>query len=363
MPTTGEKMKIVYIVYNIASMGGLERVLCNLCNYWVTYCDVSIQIYSLTTTKGQETFFEFDSRIQIIHCEYETPSAQIKDRIKLNFEIRNVLREIQNAFIITCVSDISIAVLLNKNRARNCKFIVTEHNEYDAATEKRHILERIVYPRADRVIALTKRDKIKYEKYLSNVIHIPNAVSFECETCTNYNKKVIAVGRLEIVKGFERLIEAFSLVSDKYPEWKLEIYGVGLEERKLKKLICDKLLQEKIELMGNEPDIKSKMLNASIHIVTSFHEGFSLVVLEAMECGLLNICMETTGTCETIENRKNGILVKQGDIKELAEIMDYYMSNPVELKKIGQYAKKDMDKYYVNNISKKWMELFAVIND
>lgn len=49
-------MKIVYIVYSITSMGGLERVLCNLCNYWVDNCNVTIQIYSLTTTPEQIPF-------------------------------------------------------------------------------------------------------------------------------------------------------------------------------------------------------------------------------------------------------------------------------------------------------------------
>lgn len=283
------------------------------------------------------------------------------DRIKLNLEIRDILEKTKNSVIITCSSDISIAVLLNKNKTRNCKFIVTEHNEYDVATEKRHKLEKIIYPRADKVVALTKSDCLKYKKYLSNVTHIPNSVSFECETHTNYSKKIIAVGRLEIVKGFDRLIEAYSKISQKYPEWELDIYGVGLEYNRLEKLIQEKQLKEKVKLMGNEPDIKSKMLDASIHVVTSFHEGFSLVVLEAMECGLLNVCMETTGTCETIRNKENGILIKQGDIEELASTLEYYMGNPMEIKRIGENAKEDAKNYYVNSISERWIKLFAEI--
>lgn len=326
-------------------------------NYWVENYDITIKIYSLTSSEEQTPFFDFDNRIQIIHCGLNVPSAKLSDRIKLNLEIRSLLGKIKDAFIITCVCDISIAVLLNKSKAKNCKVIVTEHNEYDAATNKRHKLEKFIYSRADKLVILTKSDQLKYEKYLSNVVHIPNAISFKSKLYTNYNN-----GRLEKVKGFDRLIEAFSLISDKHPEWKLDIYGVGLEDKRLKCLIKEKCLSKKVSIKGNEPDIKSKMLDGSIHVVTSFHEGFSLVVIEAMECALLNIYMETTGTCSTIKNGENGILVKQGDIEELSQKMDYYMSNTKELRKIAQRAKKDAKKYYIDNISSMWMNTFHEIN-
>lgn len=80
----------------------------------------------------------------------------------------------------------------------------------------------------DKLIVLTKSDKIQWEKTNTNVIQIYNPTSIHSSTTPNLAiKRFIAVGRLEDQKGFDLLIPAWSIIHKYIPDWTLDIYGCG----------------------------------------------------------------------------------------------------------------------------------------
>ncbi|MDB0116267.1 glycosyltransferase [Acinetobacter pittii] len=90
-------------------------------------------------------------------------------------------------------------------------------------------------------------------------------------------KKAIAIGRLDPVKGFDRLIEAWQGL-----EAQLEILGEGPEHENLSQLIKDLHLQDKIKLVGYQQDIYPYLAASDLVVVSSLREGGPLIVAEAL---------------------------------------------------------------------------------
>ncbi|MBP2605554.1 glycosyltransferase [Acinetobacter calcoaceticus] len=90
-------------------------------------------------------------------------------------------------------------------------------------------------------------------------------------------KKAIAIGRLDPVKGFDRLIEAWQGL-----DAQLEILGEGPEYEYLSQLIKDLNLQDKIKLLGYQSDIYPYLTASDLVVVSSLKEGGPLIVAEAL---------------------------------------------------------------------------------
>lgn len=95
---------------------------------------------------------------------------------------------------------------------------------------------------------------------------------------------IVAIGRLEKIKGFDILIKEITKVKQ---DFRLNIIGDGKEKNTLNTLIHDVNLQNKVKLLGFKENVPSIIANADLVIVSSISEGFSLVILEAIFYGKL----------------------------------------------------------------------------
>ena len=98
--------------------------------------------------------------------------------------------------------------------------------------------------------------------------------------------RVIAIGRLTYQKGFDRLIDAWTIVNRRHPDWKLDIFGEGIRREALNKQIRNNGLEKSVTIHPFTKNIAQEYLNSSIFALSSNYEGFVLVLLEAMGCGL-----------------------------------------------------------------------------
>ena len=121
----------------------------------------------------------------------------------------------------------------------------------------------------------------------SRVSVIPNPITFRNDVSSDLNsKKIISVGRLTLPKSFSSLIRAFRLVANEHPDWILEIYGEGVQRQELQDVIERLDLSNNVYLKGYTSQVQQKMLEASCFVMSSKFEGFGLVLIEAMQCGL-----------------------------------------------------------------------------
>lgn len=198
-------------------------------------------------------------------------------------------------------------------------------------------------------------------KRIKNVQVVPNPVSYYAESFNDVTKKenrIIAVGRLASQKRFDRLVEAFSRISDKYPEWYIDIYGEGELLCTLEDLINSKGLSGRVNIMNFVQDIYSEYKRSQFIVLSSDYEGFGLVIIEAMACGIPVVSTDCPfGPSDLIDNGKTGLLAKM-EIEDLAEKMEWMISHEEERGVMGTNAYKKASQYRKEVVMPRWEEVY-----
>ena len=216
----------------------------------------------------------------------------------------------------------------------------------------------------DKIIVLTEEDKKNWKNF-PNITTIPNPLTSPCqESSLCQNKKVITAGRLVPQKNFKSLINAWHTISKKHPDWQLEIWGEGELREELQEQIIKLGLENSILLKGYTNNIQSEMLNASLFVLTSIFEGFGLVITEAMSCGLPVVSYACPcGPKDIITEGKDGFLVEVNDEIALANKINLLIENEELRKQMSDTAKIKAEKYNIENITSKWMNLFTKLQN
>jgi len=193
-------------------------------------------------------------------------------------------------------------------------------------------------------------------------------MNYKCETIyhmkpftttktANINNKVfISVGRLVDDKNYELLIEAFNIFAAKEPDWRLVIYGEGPKYQELNDLILKYKLENRVFIKKFKNDISEAYLDSSIFITSSKIEGFGLVLIEAMECGLPIIATNIPAFNELVK-KDNGIIIKKNTAQSLAEEMYKLCLNKKEIKKYSENNKKEALNFSKESVTHKWLNL------
>lgn len=224
-------------------------------------------------------------------------------------------------------------------------------------------LDNFMNRRYDKVVLLTREDKERHWKHNNKVIVIPNPCIYpHLKSSSLENKTVCAVGRLCRQKNFGMLIRAWSLVNSRHPEWVLEIWGQGPDKVSLQQQIQETHLEGSVYLKGYDDNLILRYASSSIFVLSSIYEGFSLVLLEALSCGLPIVSTNCPcGPKDLIFNGKNGFLVSVGDEVAMADRICYLMENPIKRKEMGAFAKEASQSYKMENIVALWMNLFQTL--
>ncbi|WP_207707747.1 glycosyltransferase family 4 protein [Romboutsia faecis] len=275
------------------------------------------------------------------------------------------LKTIKKGILITTRP--SFNILATKYINKNVTLIGQEHLNITIypARMKNSIIKS--YGKLDYLATLTDADTKDYEDLLNNqkvsVIKLTNSVPRLEHVKSNLeNKVIIAAGRLVNQKGFDLLIDAFEIVKERYPDWKVKIFGKGRDKRDLTLRIIEKGLYNHVLLMGPTNDIELELENASIFALSSRYEGFGMVIVEAMQCGVPVVSFDCPrGPGEIITHGEDGILVEDGNINEFAKELMNLMGNYEKRKELGNNAIDSVKKYEIDVIGNEWIKLFEKI--
>ena len=221
--------------------------------------------------------------------------------------------------------------------------------------------ERLVR-KFDRFVVLTEEDATMWGA-MPNIRVIPNAANFIAENYSDCTaKRVIAVGRLDYQKSFDRLILVWEKVHEKMPDWRLDIFGQGEWKEMLQRMIDERRLQDCVKLNGPTKDIGKEYAESSMLVMSSHYEGFPMVMIEAMACGLPAVCFDfKCGPRDIIVEGENGVIVPDGDIDGLAEAIVRLMRDDELRKRMGENAKMVVETYSEDKVMRKWVDLFEEI--
>lgn len=220
---------------------------------------------------------------------------------------------------------------------------------------------RFFISRYDRVVLLSNEDKELHWKGNDKVIVIPNMLIRTNKLPSSLiTKTVITVGRLVVQKNFSSIIRVWKIVHQCHPDWKLEIWGEGQQKTILQYQIDNDNLSDCIFLMGYTNDIFSVLSKASLFVCSSLFEGFGLVIVEAMSCGLPVVSYACPcGPQDIINNERDGFLIPSGNEQMMANRIIYLIENEDIRRQMGAFALEKSKEYSMDIIIHRWMSLFT----
>jgi glycosyltransferase involved in cell wall biosynthesis len=355
----------------------MERVLANKANWLVAHGHEVIIV--TTDQRGESPYFPLDARIKCydLAINYEEnngksflnklihyPFKQWKHKVRLTALLKELRPDIvismfcNDASFIPSIKDGSKKILeIHFSRFKRLQY--GRKGLWRLADWWRYKTDAKVVSRFDKFVVLTHEDK-EYWGKLRNMCVIPNARTFEVnQPATLEAKKVVAVGRLNHQKGFDRLIDAWSIVDNVVSGWKLQIVGDGELREQLQNNIRELGLSNQINIGRAEKDMMSVYKDASILAMSSRYEGLPMVLLEAQAAGLPIVSFDCKcGPKDVIENGVDGFLVEDGDIEQLAQKLVVLMQDANLRKQMGSAAYAHSDRYSEERIMKQWTDLF-----
>jgi glycosyltransferase involved in cell wall biosynthesis len=217
--------------------------------------------------------------------------------------------------------------------------------------------------RLDALVALTSGDRDDYAQVFGTdtvVDAIPNAVPWPIGApSASTAKVVVSAGRFEKVKGFPRLIRAYEPIARKHPDWQLRLYGRGRQSDELERLVADRDLGGQVRLMGHTDRFDEVLDDAAICACASHHEGFGMVLLEAMSKGVPVVSFDVPrGPANLVTDGIDGRLVPNGDLAAYTAALLELIEDPDMRVRLGAAAVDAARRYEIGAVAERWEALF-----
>ena len=254
------------------------------------------------------------------------------------------LRERRPTHLIAFSEPCNLAAIVARWRSRvPVKVIATVHGVFsqrirhtDSRKEKVYpLLARWLYPYADRVVAVSHgvaddladfvglaRDKIEVIYNPLPVAHIQQQSAAALDhrwfaVDQDRPPVILSVGRLAVEKDIATLIRAFARLHQQ-TEARLCIIGDGTQKAMLTELVRTLGIEDDVYFAGYDPNPLRYMRRADVFALSSIHEGFGVVIAEALACGCPVVSTDSSGPAEILDGGRYGRLVPVGDAEALA---------------------------------------------
>ena len=373
--------KIVFCTPALYSAGGVERVVSYKASYFAEQLGYDVTII-VTEGKGRDCYFPLSDKVKVINFElgfealwqasfvkkiilYLTKERQYKKLLKRelmcirpDFTITTLRREIN---FLSDIPDGSKKIgELHVDRANYRNFATNKQNPIKQVFSRwwsNSLLDHI--RRLDKMVLLT--DSAMYDwPELDNKIKISDPLPFLIdEKSSLLCKRIISIGRFDYEKGNDLLLQVWKKVEKQMPDWQLDIYGNGNREPYLLQMRQLEIDSSRCHLYEPINDVKKEYLNSSVFVLPSRYEGFGLVLIEAMGCGVPVVSFDCeNGPRSIITNGADGFLIPTFDIDAFADKLLLLMRDENLRRQMGEKAQKSAAKYDIDSIGLQWKQLF-----
>lgn len=359
--------KLLYITNGINGSGGLERVLSVKTSYLAEHYGYDITILCLNG-HHKNPFYDFSNKINTLSIDvWGNPLSYFSNYIKdikravknINPDIISVCDDGLKGFLIPLFLGKKIPIIYERHASVQLNFKNENPSSLNTVKNKTQLsIMRWAATKFDRFVVLTTGNLNEWKP--GNLQVIPNPLSFYPEVLPhNNNKNIIVVGSHSYNKGYDLLLISWMKIQNYFPDWKLLIYGKKDSQQTYITLAKQMGLIDSVQFHDPVQDIEQAYYNASILALPSRSEGFGMVLIEAMACGLPCVSYNCPhGPGDIITEGKDGFLVENENSEDFAEKIMNLISDPELRRKMGKQARQDVLRYSPENIGKIWNDLF-----
>lgn len=360
------------IVIHSLSGGGAERVAADISAYWV---ERGYRVAVVTQTDASGDVYALHESVQRFALGTAAHSSSRISGLLANLRrvwaLRRLMKQQQPSIVLGIMTTASVLAIVAA-RGLPCRVIATEHthppSQELSTTWLR--LRRWAYPQASRVVALTSGTAQWLLRHVpgSTVAVIPNAVVWPLDKglpelvppVDAGRFRLLAVGRLHPVKGFDILIRAFASIAAYLPDWDLAILGEGPERDMLQAQIDQAGLGSRISLPGRAGNVGDWYEQSDLYVLSSRIEGLSNSLLEAMASGLAAVAFDCeTGPREIVRDGIDGVLVRPCEDEEaLAAHLSDLMAHENRRNAYARRAIDVRDRFSTAKVMALWRQVF-----
>lgn len=381
-------MRILIMHRSFALVGGAERVITDKANF---LANAGHQLLLVSYEQGLHPLpYELHPSVgyKDLDCRFFTLSKyslplHIYHFFRLRNKFRKALRSTVEDFkpdVVVLASDWQTLMGAVVQSVNPIPVIAEFHNTYAHIMRKvessenwlRKVMTQFYYRqtisnlrKCSKLVVLTEIDAQNWRRHFDNVCVIPNPVTQYPEVIDDIpkdNGRIIFVGRFNHEKRIDRLITAFSMIADRYPDWHVDIFGDGNEKEKLLRQVDECGLVKRVVIHEPTKAIYDEYKRSEMLVLCSEHEASPLVLVEAMACGVPCVSLDCpTGPRAIIKDGETGLLAKDGDVNDLASKIEWLIVHEAERKEMGLKARVFAASRKQDVVMEQWEKLYTGI--
>ncbi|RQO31926.1 hypothetical protein DBR32_03730 [Taibaiella sp. KBW10] len=365
-------MKIAYLIDQFFEHGGIEKILAQKINYWITHFGYEVV---LITCRQQEKPFVYPLVEQVQHIDlniqydlsksYFTRVNILKSQ-KHCSALKQIIKKIKPDVVISTsfTPDQYFLPYINKSIPK----IKELHASGFTLTKNMGGLKKRLFQtlkKYDRLVVLNEREQAYFPDYPTAII--TNFIEAAATEVADLDKKkniILAAGRIAPVKQYDHLLKAWAIVAKDFPDWVLHLYGAGdaTLKNKLQDLINTHQLTTQAYLMGGTQVLAEKMDEAKIFGMTSETECFPMVLLEAQRSGMVVLSYQSPHGPESIINHDiDGLLTKYNDFEEYARRLAGLIGDNQKMHYLAQNARRNVSRFSADVVMGAWNHLLMTL--
>lgn len=323
-------MRLAYIIEKLSGIGGMERILIDKINYLAEHTANELVLVLIWHDKN-DIAYPLNNKVKVVRLNVPNIPKLLSPKLLALYRFNKVIKRI--------APDITVyvwtaAAFIAAHTSWKGKSIFESHQPLSTMKHKRII--KSASKNVDVTVCLTHGDALEFKGIAKSTEIIPNFTNFPKDATSDCKaKNVIFVGRDSKEKDIPRLKRLWNIVKEEHKDWTLTFHH-------------------------NTKDIVRAYLNGSILVMTSKFEGFSIVLIEAMSCGIPSVAFDCPyGPRDIINNGKTGFLIPYDDDQMFIDKLSLLMANEDIRIKMGKEAKLASSYYQPAPIMSQWLKLFS----
>ncbi len=363
-------MKITFVTSTLTS-GGAERVISLLAN---NFSERGYEVEMIALTSISPDYYSLNPNVKFIHADKVSKGGLPGELWWFRRHIKKEQPDVVIAFMEAVYEFVLLALLGTK-----VPVISSERLDPALISWPRKVLRWLLLPTTTAHVVQTQHIKQYYHQRIQKKTHIiynpVNEKVFQVKVDglkvkegeevkgdglkvkEERVKRIISVGRLYPQKNQRMMIEAFAQISERYPDWKLLIYGEGHLRKDLERLVERLKVKDKVLLPGRCETVIEEVAKSKVFCLSSDYEGMSNAMIEALCVGTPVISTRVSGTDELIRDGENGLLVDIGDTEGLTQAFEKLLSNQELRTQLGKEGQKLATKFKTDTIVDQWENL------